>query len=222
MRTLLVLVALALAQSLPPLPNKADSLKFAVVGNAGKGDRTQYQLADQMARLRERFKFDLVILAGGNIFGSEKPRDYLDKFETPYKPLLSSGVTFQAALGSDDSRAQRFYQLFNMDGRLYYSFTPKPGVRFFALDAGAPAREQTAWLEQQLRASNEPWKIAFFHDPRLRKELDPLFTRHNVVVLSGKDMGTERFLAAEIAGNEMFYASISREGQVLDSGSRRR
>ena len=216
MRTLCLSLVLLLAQS-PGLPNRPDSLKFAVLGNSGTGERPQYQLADQMARLREQFKYDLVLLAGGNIHGSERPRDYLKKFEQPYKPLLTAGVKFQAALGNDDSPEQRYYKLFNMEGRLYYTFSPKPGIRFFALNSNSPTADQMLWLEQQLQSSREPWKIAFFNDDRLRRTFDPLFAKHHVVVLTGKEVGPGRFLAAEIVGDEMFLAAISREGQTVDS-----
>ena len=222
MRKLLFVLALAFVQSVPALPNKADSLKFAVLGNSGTGERPQYQLADQMARLRQQFKYDLVLLAGGNIYGSERPRDYIKKFEEPYKPLLAAGVKFQAAIGTEDSPEQRYYKLFNMEGRLFYTFSPKPGVRFFALDSKSPSADQAQWLERQLQSSHEPWKIAFFNDDRLRKTLDPLFVKHNVVVLTGKEVGPDKFLAAEIAGDEMFFTAISREGRTVDSGVRRR
>lgn len=187
------------------LPNRPGSLKFAVLGDAGTGDRAQYELADQLAALRKKVPYDLVVLVGGNLYGSERPRDFLEKFETPYKPLLDAGVTFHAALGDDDSPEQRFYKLFNMGGKRYYTFTPAPGVRFFALDATAMDNRQMQWLEQALQASNEAWKIAFFHHPlyssgarpgpdvRLRTALEPLFVEHHVsVVLTGRDHFYER------------------------------
>ena len=147
------------------LPNAAGSLKFAVLGDFGTGERAQYELAEQMARLRERFAFEFVILVGGNIYGSERPQDFLKKFEMPYKPLLDAGVTFHASLGKDDSREQRHYKLFNMGGKLYYTFSPRPDVRFFALDSTYPTPEQIRWLDEQLQASSAAWKIAFFHQP---------------------------------------------------------
>ena len=46
--------------------------------------------------------------------------------------LYSAGVTFYASLGNHDARTQRDYKLFNMGGKLYYSFkAPKEPVRFF-------------------------------------------------------------------------------------------
>ena len=33
-----------------PLPNQPGSLKFAVIGDSGTGERPQYEVADQMAK----------------------------------------------------------------------------------------------------------------------------------------------------------------------------
>ena len=253
-----------------PLPNKAGSFKFAVLGDFGTGDKSQYELADQMAKLRQRFAYDIVVLVGDNLYGSERPQDFSKKFELPYKSLLDAGVKFYASLGNHDAREQRFYKLFNMDGKYYYTFNPKPNVRFFALESSYPVPEQIAWLETELKASGSDWKIVYFHHPlyssgelhgsdlRLREVLEPLFVKYNVsVVLNGHDHFYERvkpqkgiayfvigsggqlrkgnidrasgitasgfdtdlaFMAAEIAGDEMYFNVISRVGQTVDSG----
>ena len=75
-----------------------------------------------MAKTHATFPFELVITVGDNLYGSERPQDFQKKFEIPYKPLLDASVKFYASLGNHDSREQRFYKLFNMDGKLYYSF----------------------------------------------------------------------------------------------------
>jgi 3',5'-cyclic AMP phosphodiesterase CpdA len=187
------------------LPNKAGSLKFAVLGDFGTGDRTQMELARQMATVHSRFKFELVVLVGDNIYGSERPQDFKRKFEEPYKPLLDAGVKFYASLGNHDAREQRYYKLFNMDGRLYYTFSPKANVRFFILESTYPEPEQIAWVDKELQSSKSDWKIAVFHHPlyssgdrhgsdvKLRDVLEPLFIKHNVsVVLTGHDHFYER------------------------------
>ena len=188
------------------LPNEKDSLKFAVLGDFGTGDRRQYALAKQMAVVHDAFPFELVILVGDNIYGSDRPQDYKRKFEDPYKPLLDAGVKFYGALGNHDAREQRFYKLFNMDGKLYYSFkAPKQDVRFFALESTYMEPEQASWLEKELAASRENWKIVFQHHPlyssgkrhgsdlQLRDALEPLFIKHGVdLVLTGHDHLYER------------------------------
>ena len=102
-------------------------------------------LAEQMVALHGRFKYDLVVLVGDNLYGSERPQDFKIKFELPYKALLDAGVKFYASLGNHDAREQRFYKLFNMDGNLYYTFNPRPDVCFFMLETTYPTPEQFAW-----------------------------------------------------------------------------
>jgi hypothetical protein len=193
------------ARTLAPLPNRPGSLKFGVLGDFGTGDREQYEMAAQMARLHRSFDYEIVVLTGDNLYGSERPQDFRKKFELPYKPLLEAGVKFYASLGNHDAREQRYYKLFNMDGKLYYSFSPQPEVRFFALESTYPEPEQIRWLEKELAASRDDWKIVFFHHPlyssggrhgsdlRLREVLEPMFVKHNVsVVLTGHDHFYER------------------------------
>ena len=193
------------AEEAVPLPNRDGSFKFAVLGDFGTGDRPQYQMAEQMFSVYKKFKFDSVMLVGDNLYGSQRPQDFRNKFEVPYKPLLDAGVKFYASLGNHDAREQRYYKPFNMEGQLYYTFNPRPDIRFFALESTYPVPEQFQWLEQELKASGSNWKIAFFHHPlyssgdrhgsdiRLREVLEPLFLKYNVsVVLTGHDHFYER------------------------------
>ena len=196
------------AQQVPdtPLPNRPDSLKFAVLGDFGDGSDEQYALAAEMARVRQRFPYEFVITVGDNIYGSERPQDFARKFEVPYKVLLDNGVKFYASLGNHDSREQRYYKLFNMNGRTYYSFKPdKQNVKFFALESDYLEPEQVGWLQKELEGSREDWKIPYFHHPpyssggrhgshvRHREVLEPLFVEHNVsVVFTGHDHVYER------------------------------
>ena len=198
--------AYAQAAQAVELPNRANSLKFAVLGDFGDGSRGQFQVAEQMAKLRARFPFELVITVGDNIYGSERPQDMRRKFEEPYKPLLDAGVKFYASLGNHDDRAQARYALFNMDGRTYYTFkAPRQDVRFFALESDYPRPQQIAWIEKELASSDEAWKIPYFHHPLyssgkrhgshadLAAVLEPLFLKGGVsVVFAGHDHFYER------------------------------
>jgi hypothetical protein len=188
------------------MPNRDGSLKFAILGDFGTGEPAQYDLAKQMANVRRTFEYEMVILVGDNIYGGERPQDFKRKFEDPYRPLLDAGVKFYGALGNHDSREQRYYKLFNMEGRLYYSFkAPKQDVRFFALDSTYPEPEQIEWAARELKGAAEAWKIAFFHHPlyssggrhgsdlRLRESLEPIFLNENVsIVFQGHDHFYER------------------------------
>src|SRR5580658_2490645 len=106
---MLASVAVALGQAPAPglkLPLAPNSVRFAVIGDGGTGDRPQYEVAQQMARYHAAFPFDFVLMLGDNIYGSHTAADFKSKFEDPYKSLLDAGVKFYAALGNHDNPNQ--------------------------------------------------------------------------------------------------------------------
>ena len=187
-------------------PNGDGSLKFLAFGDFGTGERSQYDLAKQMLSLHSRFKFELVILLGDNLYGSERPQDFERKFELPYKALLDAGVKFKASLGNHDAREMKNYKHFDMQDKLFYSFKgPKQSVRFYALESTYMTPEQVTWIADELKNTSDDWKIPFFHHPlyssarahgsteALRKTLEPLFIQNNVsTVFTGHDHIYER------------------------------
>jgi hypothetical protein len=188
------------------LPLAEGSLRLAIIGDSGTGDKEQYQVAETMVTFRKHFPFELVLMLGDNLYGSEDREDYEEKFEEPYKKLLDDGVKFYASLGNHDEASQRHYEGFNMGGREYYSFTRgDQDVRFFALNSSYFDAEQLEWLREELSKSKERWKICFFHHPiyssggrhgpdiPLREQLEPLFIQHGVdAVFTGHEHFYER------------------------------
>jgi len=186
------------------MPNREGSVKFAVLGDFGDGSSGQMAMAAEMIRTHGRFPYEFVITVGDNIYGSERPQDMDGKFRIPYKALLDKDVKFYASLGNHDSPEQAFYELFNMGGKVYYSFT-KSNVKFLALQSDYLNPEQIAWLQKELEGSREDWKIPYFHHPPYssggrhgshipqREALEPLFVKYNVsVVFNGHDHIYER------------------------------
>ena len=164
--------------TIPPgtltLPNEDRSIKFAVIGDSGRGWKPQHEVAAQMVAYRQRFDFKFVLMAGDNIYeGPATPEDYRVKFEEPYKLLLDAGVKFYAVLGNHDDPKQVDYKPFNMDGDRYYTFTPPVDpitrwdtrVRFFALDSTNLDGAQMQWFEHEAAESRAEWKIALLHHP---------------------------------------------------------
>jgi predicted phosphodiesterase len=263
-RAILFLGILATAVA-DDLPLKQGSVRFAVIGDMGTGDKPQYEIAAQLERSREKTGFDFVLTLGDNIYGA---KDMEKKFETPYKPLLDAGVKFYASLGNHDNPNERFYKPFNMGEKRYYSFE-KGNVEFFALDSNYMDPEQVAWLDKALHESSAAWKICYFHHPLysdgkfhgpdtdLRARLEPILQSAGVrVVLSGHEHLYERikphggiyyfvlgnsgelrlhglkassdtamsfdtdrdFMLMEIAGDQLYFQTVSRTGETVDSG----
>jgi hypothetical protein len=270
----LTLVGQAQDKPVPKIEASPESVKFAVLGDTGTGDRPQYEIGERLAALRSAFPFEFVILLGDNMYGGESSRDFQNKFERPYQKLLAAGVKFYASLGNhDEPERQTSYKLFNMGGERYYTFKPKDGVRFFALDSNYMDKKQSDWFEQELKNSGSEWKIAFFHHPlyssgdkhgpdlELRKVLEPLMIKYGVdVVFAGHEHFYERikpqhgiqhfilgssaklrrnglrdtgitekgfdadnaFMIVEIVGDDMIFQTLSRVGNIVDSGKIRR
>jgi hypothetical protein len=191
------------------LPVRPASVKFAVIGDSGRGNGPQFEVAAQMVRYRAAFPFTFVLMLGDNIYeGPATPDDYRKKFEEPYRELLDDGVRFFAVLGNHDDPRQIEYKPFNMDGNRYYTFGP-PGdlaarlltdAQFFAIDSTWLDPGQLFWLRQQLSRSKARWKVAFLHHPIYttgryaaasrphRWTLEPLFADGGVdVVFSGHE-----------------------------------
>jgi len=237
MRRLVVLALLvvglpltAQAQELR-LPNKEGSVKFAIIGDSGQPGKGQIAVANQLNAWRSRFAYDFILMVGDNLYGTESPKDYDKKFGTPYKPILDAGVKFYAALGNHDDAEQRLYKPFNMNGEKYYSFKPKNGVRFFAIDSNYIDDKQLDWLDKELTASGSDWKIAFFHHPLYssgethgsadlqRNLLEPVFLKHGVnVVFAGHEHFYERIKPQKgIAYFTIGSSSKIRKGDLLKS-----
>jgi 3',5'-cyclic AMP phosphodiesterase CpdA len=183
------------------LPDQRTSVKFAVIGDSGRGTPEQFAVAAQMARYREAFPYAFVIMLGDNIYeGPATADDYRRKFEEPYRALLDNGVRFYASLGNHDDPRQVFYEPFNMHGERYYSFAPPEDVatrlatrvEFFVLDSTNLDRTQLEWLDQRLAESKADWKVVYMHHPLytsgryrntariLRWMLEPILTKHRV------------------------------------------
>jgi 3',5'-cyclic AMP phosphodiesterase CpdA len=267
-RLAIVFAAILANAAAQDLPLKPGSVRFAVMGDMGTGDKPQYDVALQMERYRETTMFDFVLMLGDNIYGGKSPAEMKKKFDDPYKPLLDAGVKFYASLGNHDNPNERFYKPFNMGDKRYYSFK-KGNAEFFALDSNYMDPQQLEWLTNALHDSNAAWKVCFFHHPLysdgkfhgpdtdLRARIEPIFQANGVrLVLSGhehlyerikpqggiyyfvlgnsgelrshnlkpspdtaKGFDTDRdFMMMEIAGDQLYFQTVSRTGETIDSG----
>jgi 3',5'-cyclic AMP phosphodiesterase CpdA len=184
-------------------------LRFVSVSDTGTGERSQYAVAKAMDVYHSQNPYDLVVLAGDNVYNNGEMEKISEVFERPYAPLLKQGVKFQACLGNHDIRTangdlQVKYPHFNMNGR-YYTFR-RDKVQFFGLDTNYNAdwKNQLVWLEQELKRSDAPWKVVFGHhpvyssglygsNPTFIKTFSPLFAKYGVqLYINGHEHNYER------------------------------
>ncbi|HEX5081233.1 MAG TPA: metallophosphoesterase [Blastocatellia bacterium] len=225
-----------------------DNIRFAVIGDTGTGESNQFEVAQSMIKVYQQEPFGFVLMLGDNIYGSINSRAFQERFEQPYRNLITHGVKFRAVLGNHDkggSEKETGYERFNMIGRRFYTFTSGSGTKgeplaqFFGLDSSRMDEDQLAWLEKELAASNAIWKIPFFHHPiyssgrkhgsdmKLRRALEPLFTRYGVrVALSGHDHIYERIKPQEGiiyfvsgSGGQLRKGDIKRNDPIFAAGN---
>ena len=142
---------------------------------------------------------------GGDLVSTGLHRDDWDQF-FEYSSDVIKNRPLMSTLGNHDDQnglgAWMYTELFDlpMNGpadlpkEYLYSFEYSDAL-FIMLAATLPIREQTAWLEDQLKNSNAKWKFAMFHFPPysyeedypvIRKEWGDLFDKYHVdMVFSG-------------------------------------
>jgi 3',5'-cyclic AMP phosphodiesterase CpdA len=187
-------------------------IRFVATADSGAGDRNQRTVGEAMHQYRAQNPYDLVIMAGDNIYTNGEIEKIKEAFEDPYKKLLAANVRFQAALGNHDIRTNNGndelnYKAFNMKSRYYtYSAGKNNDAQFFVLDTNGNAdwKAQMAWLETELKASKALWKIVYGHhpiyssglygtDPKMVKRFAPLFKQYGVqLYINGHEHNYER------------------------------
>jgi hypothetical protein len=231
------------------------SVTFVAFGDSGTGSTAQRQIASRLDN--ETFDFalhggDLTYgNSGGTGDGTHQTLD--DWFFSIYHRWLRSRPMFPA-MGNHDSRAG------NADGRPYRDMfvLPENGAspafpdhaeRYYSFDYGPvhvvvldtelafqlPATDrraaQLAWLEADLAATPQPWKVAVFHrspysaggehgsDLEVREAFGPIFEEHGVqLVLSAHEHDYERSVpwrAGAPAADGVTYVVIGGGGAPL-------
>ena len=69
----LLLASLVLSSADLSLPLKPKSVHFAVIGDSGTGEKGQYEVGQQMAKYREKFPYDFVVMLGITSTGVKAP-----------------------------------------------------------------------------------------------------------------------------------------------------
>jgi hypothetical protein len=208
------------------LPKNPGAIRFAVLGDTGRGDALQYETAEELTRWHDRFGFEFVLLLGDNIYGPGTPDDLDRRFSRPYAALLAREVSFFAVRGNHDPDAILTYAPLGMQGRRYYAFEKRAGIPplgahalFIALDTVSLDGPQIEWLDRTLTEATAGWRIAFYHHPLYTSGQYRLRARHtrwwleSHFVAGGVDVG--------FSGHEHFYERLQpqRGVQYFTSGA---
>jgi 3',5'-cyclic AMP phosphodiesterase CpdA len=192
---------------------------FTAMGDFGTGGSAQVEV---LARLGQAGRAGELLLAlGDNAYSSGTEQELQDRLFKPMAALLRQVPLFPS-LGNHEyltNQGQPYLDNFYLPANnpavteRYYSFNWGP-VHFVALDSNCAIglatsdrctlAAQKSWLAQDLAATQQPWKVVFFHHPpwssgahgsqlAMRREFAPLFEQYGVdLVLTGHDHNYER------------------------------
>lgn len=231
----------------------AGPFRFLAFGDSGAGTPEQRQLAAVMAREQP----DLVLHTGDVAYPHGSFRDF-DRAVFPVYAEMMRRVCFFLSPGNHEYDAPGAAPYFAMhafpasgvEGRdhgRYYSFD-WGNAHFVALDSNQPLVDAAAgtgrmleWLEQDLRATRQFWRIAYLHHPPypsgwrhddpagalVRRHVVPILERHGVqLLLAGHEHNYQRTRPMRDAvpveeGRGTLYVATGGGGAMLyDVGTR--
>jgi len=200
-------------------PSGTGTVRFIAFGDSGIGSTQQSQLAARMAA----DTFDLALHTGDVAYGASSYPEYDAWVFGVYSQWMRTHPFFPSIGNHDDSNANArpYRDVFVLpdmaatpaypdNAERYYSFDYGP-IHFVALDTELalldPGRRQVqvSWLDADLAATTQPWKIVFFHRSPyssssvhgsmldVRQAFSPILEKRGVqLVLSGHDHDYER------------------------------
>ncbi len=170
--------------SVPAVGSGPNKVKFVAIGDAGKGNTGQSDVAKAIKTKCDKDGCDFVLMLGDNIYNSGvssvNDSQLQTKFEIPYKDLA---MPFYMVLGNHDyggngagyevirSIHQVRYTNISSKWRMpqhFYKFQVE-NTTFIALDTNSQlynvAKDQHRDIPQWIAEATTTWKIAFGHHP---------------------------------------------------------
>lgn len=165
------------------------TLRIWVVGDSGRGNDIAARVRDGYLKFTGTRHTDLWLMLGDNAYDIGTYEEYQQAVFDMYPQVLRRSVVWTAIgnhdAGSADSLLQTgpYYELFALPKyaeaggvpsgtAAYYSFD-YGNVHFICLDSYGSDRSANGvmltWLASDMAASNQDWKIAFWHHPPYTK-----------------------------------------------------
>jgi acid phosphatase type 7 len=190
-----------------PAADSTAPVKFLAFGDSGGGGDIQYALTEQMTS----YPFDLMVHTGDIAYDNGTLGEFEANVFGVYAGLFRS-IPFYPSAGNHEynnsATAAPFRSVFafpGTTGESWYSYDWGP-IHFAVLDTEADYDTQMAWLDDDLKSSDRPWKIVYLHRPPystgehgsdtgLRTKLAPVVEGNRVqLVLAGHDHDYERMI----------------------------
>jgi hypothetical protein len=194
----------------PSSIDPADS-GFIAFGDAGTGEPTQHQVADQMEQwVAAGHRVDALIEAGDQVYPTGDPSRFDATIREPYADLVSAARPLWVALGNHDVIGGHGDEQLAYLGLPSLPYTTSlPGLQLLFLDANRPDAAQAQWLDDRLSEPGPALRVVVFHQPAyscalhgsdeaVQSEWVPVLERHEVaLVINGHDHYYERFRSAD-------------------------
>ena len=163
---------------------------FSVIGDMGSGETLQYKVSKSLNNIIKNNNSKFVCGLGDNIYdngcNSVDDKQFIDKFEKPYKHIPDS-IKFYMCLGNHDYG--QFLKLFNIDNSniqllyselskknnkkwvmpdKYYTFE-KGNIKFYVLDTNFDRmtkyqiNKQLKYIKDEIKKSKSKWNILYGH-----------------------------------------------------------
>jgi 3',5'-cyclic AMP phosphodiesterase CpdA len=177
-------------------------IRVLAFGDSGGGGTDQSALEAEMFDVPA----ELIIHTGDVAYDNGTIAQFEDNVFGVYAGLFRH-LPFYPAAGNHDYETLQgapFRDVFALPGtEQWYSYDWGP-IHFAALDTESDYGPQMQWLEADLAATTQPWKIVYMHRPpyssgehgsdtALRSGLAPILAKHHVqLVLAGHDHDYER------------------------------
>jgi acid phosphatase type 7 len=151
----------------PDVPRADGSWNFTAIGDFGSGRKPLTDVARNIAA----GKPELIVTTGDNVYYDGTEAEYARKWD-PENMFGSLRENFPVlpSLGNHDTRvsaAPYFRRFPELEKARFYSYDHK-NVHFASLNTNeslAPGSPQLKWLEQDLAASPQDWKVVYLHHP---------------------------------------------------------
>jgi acid phosphatase type 7 len=175
-----------------PVPGTVQPVKAWIIGDFGRGNTYQYWVRDQYAHYRDSIRpADVWIWLGDNAYDIGSDLQYSDNVFKVYDTLFSSQVLWPTPgnhdylsvnqSGMPPAHTGPYYSIVEVPtngeaggipsgGEMYYSFD-YGNVHFISLNSELGSwlvsnnTPLTQWLTADLMATQQPWKVLYFHQP---------------------------------------------------------
>ncbi|MCG8425201.1 MAG: metallophosphoesterase family protein [Proteobacteria bacterium] len=180
-------------------------VRFTAFADLGKQTTDQFAVSDQLNTV----SYDFALVPGDIAYGSGT----MEAFELYYFDVYADKldkIPFYPAVGNHDYRTDRagpFRQVYSLpengSNELYYSFD-WGNVHIAVIDTENIDDAQVSWLDADLAATRQPWKVVMGHHPpyssgyhgddlEVRRKFSPIFASRGVqLALFGHEHNYER------------------------------